>query len=239
MAEKQKRVLTEEQKQVMRDNLARAREAKQAAKATAAEDEGLNLPPQEIEMGEPVEIEEEADDTAQAEDGPPSPFSLFLASLDDETRELIPEAELAAMFRAQEVKEEQRRRAERLDRARARALETAQIAVGAIPGQVAAVMALQRQNAEMVTGTIELPPSGDQGEIPDIGLRIDQKVYLHGRRYPFTRAQWDSMREIMYRAGESELLFKGQNKRQRGWIMGRATGATNAHIELNQDGSLA
>ncbi|MES2137595.1 MAG: hypothetical protein V4502_11125, partial [Pseudomonadota bacterium] len=76
---------------------AKARVAAQTAERPAAE-EPVVMPP----------LVTDDDFTAAVEEPPASgeqtPFEVFLASLDAETRELVPEAELQAIFEAQQVK---------------------------------------------------------------------------------------------------------------------------------------
>lgn len=194
------------------------------------------FPEPELIYGETPEAET---DVVEPQVDKNDPFELFLVSLDAATKEILNIDELREIYAAQVAKAFAEKKAAKKKAASEVALTAARIEAGLIPTAAREAMETARRNAELVRFTVELPPSGDQGQVPDIGLRIDQKVYLHGHTYTVTRAEYDSMRDNLYRAGEHELTFKGQNTRQRKWMLGRALGAVNRHISLNDDGSLA
>jgi len=167
------------------------------------------------------------------------PYALFLLALDDETKRLLSDAELREIYAAQVAKAFAEKKAAKKKSATEQAAHAARMEAGLVPMAARAEMETAKRNAELVRWTCELPPVGDQGEVADIGLRIDQKIYLHGHTYTIPRAKLDSFREMIYRAGQHELTFKGQNTRQRQWLLGRALGTVDRHIPLNEDGSLA
>jgi len=231
--------LTPEQRQAMAEKSAATRRAKKEQRLAEIHNadpyyEEPNPPP-EIVYGEIAEPELPAEPEVDESD----PFSLFLFSLDAETKELLSIDELREIYAAQVAKAFAEKKAAKKKSASEQAMHAARMEAGLVPMATREAMETARRNAELVRFTVELPPAGDQGEVPDIGLRIDQKIYLHGHTYTLTRAQYDSFREMVYRAGEHELTFKGQNRRQRQWLLGRALGSVDRHIPLNEDGSLA
>ena len=250
--------LTTEQRQAMAEKSAATRRAKKAQRTAHAAmqpavtpeaivdraiemvkaghklgfDDEQQLPPPEIVYGEILEP-----GPATHPDHSPTlnePFQLFLFSLDAETKELLGIDELREIYAAQVAKAFAEKKASKKKSAADQAMHAARMEAGLVPMATREAMETARRNAELVRFTVELPPAGDQGEVPDIGLRIDQKVYLHGHTYTLPRAQYDSYREMIYRAGEHELTFKGQNRRQRQWLLGRALGSVDRHIPLNE-----
>jgi len=229
--QKTKRPMSEAQ----RSALEKAQAKRRANLAAKAEEVSL---PQEIVYGS---TEPALDDLSPVvgDDGFVDPFQLFLLSLDADTRELLDEGELRAIYAEQLAKALAEKKTLKKKAAIETALHTARMEAGLVPAATAEAMQTAKRNAEIVTAMIELPPAGEDGQVADIGLRIDQKVYLHGHRYEFSRAQWDSYREILYRAAQHELEFKGQNTRQRRYLLGMAMGTVNSHIARNPDGGLA
>jgi len=157
-------------------------------------------------------------------------YELFLATLNSETRELLPDADLRKIYSEAMARALEERRQKRRAAAAEIAASTARIAAGLVPAEQQEAMNLLRRNSELVNFRVELPPAGNNGEAPDIGLRIDGRIYLDGQNYQLTRAQYDSYREIIYRVGDMELLFRGQNAKQRRWLMSRATGSVDPHV---------
>lgn len=228
--------LTSEQRQAMAEKSAATRRAKKAQReAVAAQAAEEHFAAPEFVYGEILEPEPVTESALD----PTDPFTLFLISLDAETKELLSLDELRDIYTAQVAKAMAEKKAAKKKAASDLASNAARMEAGLVPMATREAMETTRRNAELVRFTVELPPAGDQGEVSDIGLRIDQKVYLHGHTYTLTRAQYDTFREILYRAGEHELTFKGQTRRQRQWLLGRALGSVERHIPLNDDGSLA
>jgi hypothetical protein len=222
--------LTQEQKDRMAAGRRAARERKLAApqEITTAEDViagRVEMPKQQFEI--PTEGD--------------AGYRLFLAGLDSETRELLPEAELRQIFTAQMARVLEEKRAAKKKSALDFALQTARMAAGLVPKAQQEVMETLKRNNAMTRLQIDLPPTGENGEIPDIGLRVDQRVFLHGVSYAMTEAQAASMRETMYRLGEAQLLFEGRNRKARAWMMSRSqlSNGRSTHIGLNPNGTLA
>lgn len=229
-------------------SLAKARERLRAARA-AGGTVGDQFDPLDPRRGEDASLPQQIvygstafDDKEPTPSGSPDsvdPFQLFLVTLPADARELLSEDELRVIYNEQLAKALAEKKAGLKKTAAESALHAARMEAGLVPAATAEAMQTARRNAEIVSAVIELPPAGEDGQVADIGIRIDQKVYLHGHRYEFTRGQWDSYREILYRAAQHELEFKGQNTRQRRYLLGRAMGSVNTHIALNPDGSLA
>jgi hypothetical protein len=199
--------LTEEQKQVRRDNLAKARAAR--SKRAAAEE---SFPAPVVAVG--GEIEEVVED--EAEPVEVDEFGRFLAALDDETRELLTDGELRDIFEQQQAKAKAERKVALKKAATERAARHARIESGLMTPADEAAAALRDRMAEMVRFTVDLP------ELGDYGLRIDQQVFLHGFTYTVTRAQYDSFREMVWRNQQSELEFEGRSRGH--WLRRQARG---------------
>jgi hypothetical protein len=240
---------TPEQRREARAKAAATRSANATAKAARKTDRGTPLAAiaEEI-VGEEVglaaglygsAVEHVGEEAPLSSVDPADPFQLFLVSIDAETRDLLGMEELGRIYAEQLAKALAEKRKTKRKAAEEAALNAARMEAGLVPAATVEAMAVAKRNAEIVTALIELPPAGEHGEIADIGLRIDGVVYLHGMRYQMTRAQWDSRREMLYRAAQHELEFQGQNMRRRRWMLGRAMGLGNVHIPLNPDGSPA
>ena len=231
------RDFTPEQRKAMAAKSAETRRAKRQAQLEDAE-----TIPEIEELTQPVEIiygeieETEPALAPQPEDA--SPFGLFLASLDAETREMLDNDELRVIYDAQVAKAYAEKKAAKKKMAGELAANAARMEAGLIPMATIQDMETAKRNAELVRFTVELPPAGDNGEVADIGLRIDQRVFLHGHTYTLPRAQADTFREMIYRAREMELTFKGQSRRMRQYMQG-SMDSNRWHVNLNPDGSLA
>ena len=207
-----KRQLTEEQKQALRDRLAKAREAK---KATLARDDAAPPEPENEEHFAPPTF------AAPANDNTPDGFRMFLDRVDDATRKLLSDVELRSIFDEQQRRAREERKAAARKRLMEDALHVAKVTEGLLPQAAQDEAQRRRRMNELVTFTVELPPTGENGEIGDIGIRFDQRIFLHGYTYTVTRGEYDSMREVMYRAAEGELMFAGKSRRYRQWLHGR------------------
>lgn len=231
-AAKPKRTVSEETKRAMAEGRRKAREARQAVAAEQTPEDIIRgqgpLHRHEIVYGG----DSEPEPVVEPEDN--SPFALFIAALDDETKELVPESELRAIFDEQVAKAKAEKRAQKRKAAAQIAVTAAQMEAGLIPLATQEMMALQKRNGQQVRWRLELPPCGPNGEVPDIGLRIDGKIYLDNREHTLTLAQYESYREMVYRCSQMELAFQGQNTRQRSWLLGRTSQANESryHIEL-------
>lgn len=219
-------MLTIEQKAARAANLAKAREARKAREAA-----------RQAAAAQEMEIEEVFEAPAVATGGeyaastepevasapqPMTPFDHFLASLDAETRDLFTEDELRETFEAQQKKAREERRMLAKKALTDKALISARIVEGVVPAETADMIRWRERMSEIVPITIDLPEMGD------IGLRVDQTIYLHGVTYHVTRAQAESMRSAMYQAQQNELLFEGKDRRH--WLRRRARGSVDGHI---------
>ena len=226
-------MLTEEQKEKRRANLAKAREARKSRSEKRADSVS-----QTLETAYEAALEEEIFPVqGPAPDGefeelkivvpaeePETPFTRFLETLDAETRGLLDDAELRAIFDDQQMKARAERRAEVKKLAQAQALEAARIAEGVIAPKDAAALEWGKRMKEKIRFTVDLP------EMSDIGLRMDQHIYLHGHTYTVSRAQFESMRSMVYQAQQGELAFEGKDRGH--WLRRRARGSVNGYIEL-------
>ena len=183
-------------------NLAKARAAKAerlAAAATAPEEKPIIMPALPFD-DDPMAIEE------AEEVGEQTPFEVFLSALDDETKELVGEVELQAIFEAQQVKARAAKREKLKKAATERALHAANVHAGLLPQAAVAEAAWRRRMDQKVTFTPDLP------ELGDIGLRVDGVIYLHGRQVTVTMAQYLSFREMEWKNKQAELDFEGRSK---------------------------
>lgn len=133
-------------------------------------------------------------------------FEEFLLTLDRETRELLSIPKLMAIYEAGIARAEEERVKLVEKRAMERALGNARERKGLVPAAQADQLARQRQLAEKVKFTPDLP------EIGDVGLRIDGQIILHGHEVTITRAQFESLREICWRNKQAELDFEGKSR---------------------------
>lgn len=224
--------LTAEQKQRLRDNLAKGRQTAAENRAKAAE---MAAPiAQTIAEGGVWDGPLAGDDPVPAD-----PFALFLASIDAETRELLSDDELRDIYNAQLAAKQAEKKARAKKAIIEKAGHAAAIAAGLLPQAQQDELERQRRMNEMVEVRIEMPPADENGGLPDIGFRVNGRIFLHGFRYTVTRDVYDSLKEMMYRAGESQLLFEGKNRKYRAWLMGRGQNDPRYHIDLAPNGALA
>ncbi len=213
--------MTKEQRsEIAKANLAKARKAKALLAAQAAEkskaEEPVVMPPLVTD-----------DDFAAAVEEPPAsgeqtPFEVFLASLDAETRELVPEAELQAIFEAQQVKARAAKREKLKKAATEKALHAANVAAGLLPESATAHAEWRRRMDQMVTFTPDLP------ELGDIGLRTDGEIFFHGVQRTVTMAQYLSFRETEWKNKQAELDFEGRSRMHH--LRRQGVGANNMRI---------
>ncbi len=187
-------------------------------------DEEIYVPPVTVAEGG-VPITEPMDD--EEVEAVLSPFERWVSALDAETRDLLDDDDLEEIWAAQQSKAKAEKKASAKKAATAHALQTARIAEGVIAPKTAAEIEWRERMDEKVGFAITMPHVGDG--VADIGLRIDQRVYLDGTYYPdLTRAEMESMRYNLYLAGQNELLFEGRDKRH--WLRRQAVGAVDGRI---------
>lgn len=197
--------------------------------AAAIEDfEDVSLPSTQSTMTEPETV------PVVPQGDPADPYNLWLTVLEPDTRELFSEAELRELF------EEQRNRAAAEKKVRRRkeiselALSTARSDLGLLPAQKIEAMRVAALNAKKVSMIVQMPPAQDNGGPADVGLRVDGRVIENGRRHFCNYGEAASIREMLYRHGQHELLFKGQNLRYRAYLLGQAMGSVNTIIDHGQ-----
>ncbi len=166
---------------------------------------GIIEPRDEPEVEEPEELDD---------------FGRFLVSLDAETRELLNDDELRDIYEAQMAKAKAEKRAAAKKAVTDRALQHARVESGLMPAEAREAAEVRDRMAELVKFTVDLP------ELGDIGLRIDQHIFLHGFTYTVPRAQYDSFREIVWRNQQSELEFEGKGRGH--WLRRQARGSVGA-----------
>lgn len=192
--------------ELRRANLAKGRKTRAeraAQKAGPPEPEPVREMPR-IEIDEGAGPELPVISAAAVPSPEDTPFDRFLSGLDAETRELLDEAELRAIFAAQTVKAKAERKTALQKSATEKALHQAKVEAGVLPAAAIADAAWKARMAEKVTFTPDLPSLGD------IGLRVDGTVYLHGHRVTVTMGQYLSFREMEWRAKQAELDFEGR-----------------------------
>jgi hypothetical protein len=143
---------------------------------------------------------------------PASRYDVFLASLSDETRELLNDAELRAVFAASEKKAADERKAQLQKQAAEKALSMARADAGLVPKEQAEVHALRERNSRKVKWQVNLPFVGDTGGTADEGLKIDGRTFYHGQEVTTTYAEWLSCREMLYRLRQHEMDFEGKGR---------------------------
>jgi hypothetical protein len=217
--------------------MARRKAAQEARRARAMAVPIVNdLDAEDVSMpAAPAAIEEQEFVPAPVGD-PADPYNQWLALLDADTRMMFSNRELRATFDEQKVKVDQEKRTRKRKEITELALSTARSMMGLLPEQKVEALRVSQQNAKPVSMVIKMPPAQDNGLPADIGLRVDGKVLLDGRRHYCTYGEAASLREMLYRHGQHELLFKGQNLRYRAYLLGQAMGSVNTQIEANERG---
>lgn len=219
--------LTEEQKVVRREALARGRATaaanrKAAAEAAAAAEEAEHFPPPQPAPGGIVEPVESPPMDEPQEDRDPA-FSRFLAGLDDDTREMFSIDEIAEIYAQQKLKADAEKKAARKKALTEKALHGARIDAGLVPTSSRDESERQGRMAEMVTWRVDLPDEG-AGVHGQKGIYIDQMIYVDGVTYTTPRAVFETCRDIMYRSWQHESQFQGKSRtyynRQRGRFEG-------------------
>jgi hypothetical protein len=160
------------------------------------------------DRGPAVEIEAEPVPVSE----PTSRYDVFYASLSDETRELLSDAELRAVFLASEKKAADERKTQLQKQAAERALSMSRADAGLVPKEQAEAMALRERMNRKVKWQVSLPFVGDSGGTADEGLKIDGRVFYHGQEVTTTYAEWLSCREMLYRLRQHEMDFEGRGR---------------------------
>lgn len=141
-----------------------------------------------------------------------TPFEVFLASLSEETRELLSEAELRAAFAAAEQQAKEERRTQLKKAATEKARHHARATAGLLPAEKLAQLALQEQMNRRVRWTVQMPFVSDTGGIADEGLLIDGRRLYHGQEVETTFGEWRSALSMIYNLRQHELDFEGKGR---------------------------
>lgn len=193
----------------------REAEAKAAEAAPDAEPAPIVMPKLVLEGEVPPPAFEDPDEGIFEEDEPQDEFERFLAAQDDETRELLTDAELRVIYEQETARAAKERKEAARKGALARAQRHARVVAGLVgPEALEAQARLDRLNRK-VTWTINMPEAGNTGMLIDEGMRIDGRLMRHGETVTGTMAQYESYRSIEWNAHQGELDFQGKGKLSR------------------------
>lgn len=208
---------------------ARARKnGKRPAEINDLDIEDVSLP------SAPPSVVDEEDTPPPPVGDPADPYNVWLGVLDSETRAIFSDAELRALFVEQRTKAEGEKRVRKKKEITELALSTARSQMGLLPAQKVEALRVQQQNKKPVVMLISMPPAQDDGGPADVGLRVNGDVIANGTRHHCTYGEAASLREMLYRHGQHELLFKGQNMRYRAYLLGQAMGSVNPMIDIER-----
>lgn len=207
----------------------RNRARRNAIPAVVDDFEDVSLPQSQPAMTEPDPVP-----SPPITGDPNDPYNLWLMVLEPDTRELFSEAELRELFEEQRARAAAEKKTRRKKEISELALSTARSDLGLLPAQKIEAMRVAALNAKQVSMLVQMPPAQDNGGPADVGLRIDGKIIENGRRHFCTYGEAASIREMLYRHGQHELLFRGQNLRYRAYLMGQAMGSVNTIIDHQQ-----
>jgi len=160
----------------------------------------------------PVPVEPAPANAAPAAEA--TAFDIYMASLSEETRELLSVEELRGAFDAAVKQADDERRKELRKAAAAKALHHAKAAAGLLPKEKVEQLAWQERMNQKVRFRVLLPflAGINDSRIGDEGLRIDGKLYQHGVEAEMTMGEYLSVREMIWRMGQHELDFKGEGR---------------------------
>ncbi len=198
--------MSDEQKRLLAAGRERARAARVAAVEVVEP-----IPTMPGLEGEDWAPDDPADPVAQ-EDNPPTPYELFLASLSDETKELLDEKELREAFEAATREASAERRKRLKEAAVAKAKDQARAVAGLLPAEELAQRQWQADMNRKVRWTPIMPFVSDTQGIADIGPLLDGKRLFHGQEVVTTYGQYLSARDILWNARQVELNFKGEGR---------------------------
>lgn len=193
--------LTDEVKQRMAEGRRRAAEERRAQK-------DAHLRGEDTASGENA-FASPYDSLAEA---PPTPYDLFLLSLDSETRGLLSDAELRAIFEASEKKALDEKRQRLQKQAADRALHQARAGAGLLPKEAIAEAAWRARMEEKVTFTPHLPESCYMEHFACPCLVVNGKAYPDGVEVTTTRGEYMSFREQVWRAQQAEMDLEGRSR---------------------------
>ncbi len=199
--------------------------------AAAAEPAPIVMPPvpREGEVSEAV-IEDEVVVSDVPASGMPDPFEAFLAAQEQDTRDLLTDAELRIIYEVEMKRDAEARRTKAKKAAAERAQRHVQAISGMIPAEQLAELALKERLNKKVTWTVNMPEAGNSGQLIDEGMRIDGRLLHHGMKITGTMAEYESYRSIEWLAHQNELDFQGRGRLSR--LRQTATGFINNRVPL-------
>jgi len=213
-------VMTEEQKARMAEGkrLARERREREAAEGIGVSaNAGNGIPPEsaveEITPLPMVEHEEELPDPGEiAEPEPQTPYDIYLASLPDDARELLTDAELRQAFEDAERDAREERRKRLRQQASDRAKAHAQEAHGLTTPEEAERRRFHENMNRKVRIKPQLPFVGETGGVEAPGITIDGVTYYHGQEYVVPMGRALDIRRSLYCMQQNELDFEGKGR---------------------------
>lgn len=187
--------LTEEQRQYLREQLARGRAT--AAANRAAKKAGLTAPPAPDE---------------DANLAPPPAAAAprrdrLLEGIDPAIADLITDAELDEIERREREAAAAARKKKALDAVQAQVRHRMRVEHDLIAADTLRSEAERRRLMEPVRFRVRLPSSG-AGDARTAGFMVDGRLFQEGQVYTEPRAVFESLRDIHYRAWKSELMFR-------------------------------
>lgn len=201
------------------ENLAKARAAAKAKREAAAQQlstDGIGTAEVVEEISEMPMVEDEyTPPPAELErlpEMPLTPFEGFVASLPDETRELLSIEELQEAFDTAEREARAEKRKTLKAQAVSKAKDHAKAAAGLLTPEELARKALAERMAKPTRITVRMPFLSDTGGQIAEGVTIDGTTYRHGESYtvPYGRAL--AIRDIIFRGQQAEMDFEGKGR---------------------------
>jgi hypothetical protein len=207
-------VMTEEQKARMAEGKRLAKERREAEAAAQAVAPQVSVEALEeiapLPMGE---HEEELPDPGEiAEPEPQTPYDIYLASLPDDARELLTDAELRQAFEDAERDAREERRKRLRQQARDRAKAHAQEAHGLTTPEEAERRRFHENMNRKVRIKPQLPFVGETGGVEAPGITIDGVTYYHGQEYVVPMGRALDIRRSLYCMQQNELDFEGKGR---------------------------
>jgi len=207
-------VMTEEQKARMAEGKRLAKERREAEAAAQAAAPQVSVEAlEEIAPLPMVEHEEELPDPGEiAEPEPQTPYDIYLASLPDDARELLTDAELRQAFEDAERDAREERRKRLRQQARDRAKAHAQEAHGLTTPEEAERRRFHENMNRKVRIKPQLPFVGETGGVEAPGITIDGVTYYHGQEYVVPMGRALDIRRSLYCMQQNELDFEGKGR---------------------------
>lgn len=200
---------TDEQKAAARERIRNRRREAQNDAAPAGE--ATAAPFTDLQVAEELEAKI-AEVWGEPSPPPLSEYDRFIATLDDETRALLDDMELRAIFAASQKKIKEEKRDQLRKRVAERALHEARVSEGLLPKEAVAQRAWRERMAESVTFTPHLPESCYMQAFGCAALVVDGRIIRDGIQTTCTRGEFMSYREQVWRAQQGELDFEGRGR---------------------------